>query len=327
LKRHRIIFAFLFGLTLALSGAVRSHAQTTRPNTVIQETDDEVKVAVYKRFVDNREPNPALAYEAAREYVRRYVKEDDQYTRYLKVWIDAYEKDDREQRLLVAIYGDKNFAVGYGLAKQVLTDNPDNVKALIALGYGGYLATTTTKNEAFNPDSMRYAQKAIQLIESGRAPDAWEPFKNRDDALASLTYAIGFLELKTRPEEAISRFLKVVQIESDLKKTPSTFFWLAVAYEKGPYQKLSADYSKRFANQPETPESKIALDTLNRVIDKIIDAYARAVALAGNDPKHQASKAEWTKRLTELYKFRHEGSDAGLSEFIAGVLSKPVPQS
>lgn len=327
MKRHHIIFAFLFGLTLALSGAVRSHAQTTRPNTVIQETDDEVKVAVYKRFVDNREPNPALAYEAAREYVRRYVKEDDQYTRYLRAWIDAYEKDDREQKLLVAIYGDKNFAAGYGLAKQVLTDNPDNVKALIALGYGGYMATSTAKNEAFNAESIRYALRAIQLLEAGRVPDGWEPFKNKDDTLASLQHAIGYMELKTRPEEAISRFLKVAQIDSDLKKSPSTYFGLAVAYEKGPYQRLSADYSKRFANQPETPESKLALENINKMIDKIIDAYARAVALAGSDPQHQTAKAEWTKHLTDLYKFRHEGSDAGLSEFIAGVLSKPVPQS
>jgi len=331
LKRNRIIFAFLVGLTLALSTAARAQAQTTRPqtakpNTVVQETDDEVKVAVYRRFVDNRVPNPSLAYEAAKEYVRRYVKEDDEYTRYLKTWIDAYEKDDREQRLLQAIYGDKNFAVGYGLARQVLGDNPDNLKALIALGYGGYLANTTAKNETFNADSVKYAQRAIQLLESGRAADVWEPFKNKDDALASLHYAVGFMELKARPEETISRLLRVVQIESDLKKTASTYFLLAVAYEKGPYQKLSADYSKRFANQPETPESKALLENINKMIDKIIDAYARAVALTGNDPQHQASKAEWTKHVTELYKFRHEGSDAGLNEFIAGVLSKPLPQ-
>jgi hypothetical protein len=61
-------------------------------------------------------------------------------------------------------------------------------------------------------------------------------------------------------------------------------------------------------------------------MDRVIDAYARAVALAGSDPQHQASKAEWTKRLTDLYKFRHENSDAGLAEFIAGVLAKPMPQ-
>ena len=30
-------------------------------------------------------------------------------------------------------------------------------------------------------------------------------------------------------------------------------------------------------------------------------------------------------RLTELYKFRHNTSEAGLNELIAGILSQPLP--
>jgi tetratricopeptide (TPR) repeat protein len=321
--KHRVTLALLFGVALVFSASTRLQAQ---PRTGIPETEDEFKVTTYKRFVENREPNPAAAYQAAKDYMARYNKEDDQYTRYLKQWMSAFEKDERQDTLLRSIYGEKKYAAGYGLAKQVLTDDPDDVKALIALGYGGYLATTNAKNETFNADSVRYAQRALQLLDSGKTPDAWEPFKSREDAIASLNYAIGFIDLKPRPEEAIGRFVKVISIDSDLRKTPSTYYLLAVAYEQGPYKRLSADYTKRFANQPETPESKAAIETLNRVMDRIVDAYARAVALAGNDPQHQASKAEWTKRLTDLYKFRHEQSDAGLSQFIAGVLSTPLPQ-
>jgi hypothetical protein len=323
--KHRVMLALLFGLALAFASAARLQAQP-RNGTAVQETDDEVKVTTYKRFVDNREPNPAAAYQAAKEYMARYSKEDDQYTRYLKVWMAAFEKDERQDALLRAIYDEKNYAAGFGLAKKVVADDPEDLKTLIALGYGGYLATTNARNETFNADSERYAQKAIQMIESGKTLEKWEPFKNRDDALASLHYAIGFTELKARPEESIGRFIKVTQVDSDLRNTPSTFYLLSVAYEQGPYKRLSADYTKRFANQPETPESKAALDNLNKVMDRIVDAYARAVALAGNDPQHQAKKAEWTKRLTDLYKFRHDGSDAGLNEFIAGVLAKPLPQ-
>ena len=323
--KHRVTPVLLFGLALAFSASTRLQAQP-RTGTAVQETDDEYKVTTYKRFVDNREPNPSAAYQAAKDYMARYNKEDDQYTRYLKQWMSAFEKDERQDTLLRSIYGEKNYAAGFGLAKQVLTDDPEDVKALIALGYGGYLATTNAKNEIFNADSIRYAQKAIQLLESGKTPDAWEPFKSREDAVASLNYAIGFIDLKPRPEEAIGRFIRVIQIDSDLRKVPSTYYLLAVAYEQGPYKRLSADYTKRFANQPETPESKTALETLNKVMDRIVDAYARAVALAGNDPQQQAKKAEWTKRLTDLYKFRHENSDAGLAQFIGGVLAQPLPQ-
>src|ERR1700745_2442006 len=98
--KNRLAFALLFGFTLTLcSGRL---AAQTRP-AVVQETEDEVKVAVYKRFVDNTVGNPALAYEAAKEYMRRYGKENDEYTGYLKIWIPAYERDDRAQRLPEAI--------------------------------------------------------------------------------------------------------------------------------------------------------------------------------------------------------------------------------
>src|SRR6266850_3795748 len=280
--KHRIVLALLLALALAFSAA--SVSAQPRTATAGQETDDEFKVTTYKRFVENREPNPGAAYQAAKDYMAKYNKEDDQYTRYLKQWISAFEKDDRQDTLLRAIYTEKNYAAGFGLAKQVLADDPEDVKALIALGYGGYLATTNAKNETFNADSVRYAQKAIQLLESGKTPDAWEPFKSREDAVASLNYAIGFIALKPRPEEAIGRFVRVIGIDSDLRKTPSTYYLLAVAYEQGPYKRLSADYTRRFANQPETPESKTALETLNKVMDRIVDAYARAVALSGNEP-------------------------------------------
>ena len=96
--RHRATIALLFAFALAFFGAPRLQAQP-RPGASVQETDDEVKVNTYKKFVENREPNPAVAYEAAKEYMRRYGKEDDQYTRYFRVWIPAFEDDERARRM------------------------------------------------------------------------------------------------------------------------------------------------------------------------------------------------------------------------------------
>jgi len=333
--KYRVTLALLFVLALGCSTFSRLQAQP-RTAAAVQETDDEFKVTTYKRFVENREPNPAAAYQAAREYLARYSKEDDRYTRYLKAWIAAYEEDervrrltaereDREQRLLQAVT-QKKFADAYAQAKQVLADDPNNVKVLIPLGYSGFVASTESRNESFNLDAIGYAAKAIQLIESGRAPDTWSPFKNKEDVLASLHYALGFYQLKTSPDLAIVQLLKAAQGDSDRRTAPSTYYYLALAYQNGPYKKLSEDYSKRYGNQAERPESKAELENVNKVLDKIIDAYARAVALAGSDPQHQNAKTQWTARLTELYKFRHAGSDIGLNELIARVLSQPLPQ-
>ncbi|MFS8086338.1 MAG: hypothetical protein ACMG6H_11970 [Acidobacteriota bacterium] len=348
MMKHRFTLALLFVLAFGFSTFSRLQAQP-RTGSAVQETDDEFKVTTYRRFVENREPNPGAAYQAAREYMARYAKEDDQYTRYLKAWIAAYEEDERSMRLaaeradreqqLLGSFTQRDFAKAYGLAKQVLTDNPNNVRVLIALGYGAVAASTEARNETFNVDAAKYAEKAIQLIESGMTPirdlsgggggvgpNPWAPFKNKEDVLASLYYAVGFYDLKAKPESSITNFIKAAQIESDRKSATSTYYYLALAYQNGPYKQLSEDFSKRFGSQPESAESKAALERVNLVLDKIIDAYARAVALAGSQPQHQNAKTQWMARLTELYKFRHAGSDVGLNELIAGVLSKPLPQ-
>jgi hypothetical protein len=88
---------------------------------------------------------------------------------------------------------------------------------------------------------------------------------------------------------------------------------------------LSAAYQAKFANQPETPESKAALDKVNVIMDRIIDAYVRAINAAGTDPKTEVSRKEWLAAASGYYKFRHGGSDAGLTELIAGAMQKPLP--
>ena len=293
------------------------------PMAVAQETDDPAKIAIYKRFVDNRMNNPAAAYQAARDYLQKYQKDKDQYTDYLSKWVMFYERDERKRKLPVLI-NEKNYAEAYSTGAKILADEPNYLRAQIDLGYAGYLAASA-KNETFNNEALDYARKAIQAIEAGKTPTEWAPFKGKDDTLAYLNYAVGFLTLKTNPNESLDALLKAARYESDIKKTPSTYYFLAVAYESGPYKTMSTSYQTLYANKPETPESKAALEKLNVVMDRIIDAYARAIAAAGTDPKLEQSRKEWMTQLSNYYKFRHDGSDAGINEFIAAALQKPLP--
>ena len=234
-----------------------------------------------------------------------------------------YERDERK-RVLPNLINEKKFAEAYSTGAKILADEPNYLRAQIDLGYAGYLAASA-KNETFNTTALDYARKAIREIESGQSPGDWAPFKGKDDTLAYLNYAVGFLTLKTSPDQAIDALLKAAQYDSDIRKTASTYYFLAAAYESGPYKTMSAAYQTQFANKPETPESKAALEKLNVVIDRIIDAYARAIATAGTDPKTDQSRREWLAQVTNYYKFRHDGSDAGLTDFIATSLQKPVP--
>ena len=312
----RLALAALMALALLALGARQAVV-------VAQETDDPVKIEIYKRFVDNRIQNPRAAYQAARDYLQKYPKDKDQYTDYLSKWVVAFERDERKQNLPILI-NEKKFAEAYSTGAKILADEPNYLRAQIDLGYAGYLASTA-KNETFNTAALDYARKAIQAIESGKTPTEWAPFKGKDDTLAYLNYAIGFLTLKTSPDQAIDSLIKAAQFDSDIKKTPSTYYFLAVAYESGPYKTMSTAYQTNFAGKPETPESKAALEKLNVVMDRIVDAYARAIASAGTDPKTEQSRKEWLAALSNYYKFRHDGSDAGMKEFIDAALQKPLP--
>ncbi len=309
----------VFGLT-AIANSIETPVNL--PEVQVQCTD-EGKTAWYKDFTTFRTSDPTKAYEAAKKYLGACPTEDTDITKYLKKWVAAYDKAARNLRLQPLLYQEKKYAEAYALGKEILVDEPENLRVMIDLGYGGYLATLA-KNESFNVDSINFAKKAIQLIEAGKAPENWAPFKSKDETLAYLYYTIGYLN-RTKPSEALTYFIKAAQFESELRKDPVFYYLIAVGYEGGTYAKLSADYKARFEGKDETPESKLALENINQVVDRMIDAYARAVALAGNNPKHEAAKKEWMETLTSWYKYRHNQSDAGLTEMVASIMSKPLP--
>jgi hypothetical protein len=311
--------------TLAVYASLALLAAAVFAQTPAQgECTEEGKAALYTDFTTFRTTDPAKAYEAGKKYLG-CSQQEDQYTAYLKKWVTAYEKEARKLKMVPMLYGDKKYAEALGLGKQILADEPENLRVIIDLGYGSYLAAANLKNESFNTDALTYANKAIQMIESGKAPASWAPFKGKEDTLAYLYDVVGRLSLKDNPTAALTSLIKKAQFETDLKKDPWTYYFIAAAYESGPYAKLSADYKTKFEGKDETPESKLALENINQVIDRMVDAYARAVAVAGSDAKYQAPKKEWMEGLSTWYKYRHNQSDAGLNELIASVLSKPLP--
>ena len=321
------IYATL-GLMAPFAQVTQLQAQTPTPAPAAAQGQctDENKAAWYADFTKYRTTEFPKAYDAAKKYLAACPTEEGAIPTYLKKWVIAYDKEARKSRLTNLFVDQRKYAEAIPLAKEILADEPENVSALIASGYGGYVLAVTTKNESGNAEAVNYAKKAIQAIESGKAPEppaTWAPFKSKDDALGYLYYSVGFFERNSNPTEALNYFIKAAQFDSDIKKSPQIYVSITAAYE-AQYAKMSADYEATYKGKDETPESKLAIANINQVVDRIIDALARAVAVAGTDAAAQQSKTQWLARLTELYKFR-KGSDAGLNEMIAGVMSKPLP--
>jgi hypothetical protein len=278
-----------------------------------KECNDEFKSATYQKWYDNRNDHQDVAYAAAKDYLATCTT-DDQYSTALKKFVKLMDDANASASLNKQFddaYKAKAYADQIRIGKQILATDPNNSAVYIVMGITGLY------NESLLGEAAPAAKKAIELIEAGKP---FKPYDSKDKALAALTYVQAKANFKNAPADAIPLLLKAARYESDLKKDPQLYLDLAVAYNSGPRAVLTKKYTDIVGpTGVETPESKLALANLNQVIDRYIDALARAAALADAVNKKAIMDA-----LTEVYKYRNQ-TDAGLQELVASVLSKPIP--
>ncbi|MCA1594186.1 MAG: hypothetical protein LC754_16480 [Acidobacteria bacterium] len=329
---------FLTTLALATTFTLPAFAQTTPAQGAATATasaptaqDAEAKAALYKKFLDNRSkkdaagnPDPAaqkVAYEAGKEYLSKYGSDtsegNDKIVEYIKKWVGNYEKAVREYEFTQAVKTDPAKALQMG--RQTLAEQPDNFAVMVTL------VQVSAENKGFSNDAANFSRQALQLVEGGKVTTL-TPFKTRDEAVGYLNYTRGVALMATSPDEAVKAFLNAAQANSLYKTEPTTYFYLGNLYLDNEYKKVADDYKRLYEGKDKTPESEAMYVRLNQALDRVIDAYARAIALSTKtDPKTQEFKSKLLTTLTTIYKGRHDNSDAGLKEFIAGVTSKPLP--
>jgi hypothetical protein len=321
--RVMAIYASL-ALPLAFANTTELKAQTPTPSPAQGDCTPENKTAWYTEFRATFKTDQTKAYDLAKKYLGCPAEPGEESIRnYLQnTFVAVIDKARRPPKITELVYDKRDYPKAFELGRQVLAEDPNNVKVLMDLAYAG---AANAKVDTYSAESLGYAKKAIQLIESGTVPEVWVPYANKEDALGYLNNAVGVLTLQKTPAEALPYLLKAAQLEGKLKKQPFVYGLIGDAYQTGPYDKLFSEYQAKYAGKDETPESKLALENVNQVIDRMIDAYARAVSLSGADAANAASKKAWMETLTTWYKYRHNQSDAGLTDLIAQVMSKPLP--
>jgi hypothetical protein len=276
-----------------------------------KECTDENKAAWYDTFLKNYKGDPP----------QQKIAEDpgDKIADYMKnKFVIPYEKltagTDQKKKFQDA-YSQSNWAEAVTLGKQIVQGEPDFVPGYIMIALSGYNATTKG-NAALLPDAAEAATKALEFVEAGKP---FAPFTSKDSAVGWLNYVIGKNKLKSAPADAIPFILKGAKLDADLKKSPGLYIDLAQAYAEGPLDKMTSAYKAQYAGKDETPESKLALENIYQMMDRQIDALARAVAYATGPDKKTYMDA-----LTEVYQGRNKSAD-GLDQLVANITSKPLP--
>ena len=316
LKRIFITTTFL----IALSSV--SFAQNPTMPTQLADAEKE---QLYTRFAENKKVPIAerqrLAYEAAREYVSRFSQQGDPHLPELRRFVNEYERVLRNYELHQA-YKTKKFAKAFEIGRATLKKEPENFYVLATLTQAGY-ENSQTGDAALTEESIGYTKNAIAIVDSGKLSQ-FDPFASVEDARGFLNFALGWFLRTQSPVEAAEALTKAAKSGSKYKDDPLTYNLLGITILKGEYAQVAAEYNTKFGNKPPSPEQQAMFDRITKLGERVIDAYARAVALSTR-PEHAEAKTKMLAQLTALYKNFHNNSDAGLNELLAGVLSKPLP--
>lgn len=318
------MYRSLFIATLLLITLASTSLAQRNPSMPSQISDTE-KEELFARYSDNKkQPNPErqrLAYEAARDYVKRYGGDVDSNLSELRRFVAQYERVMRSYALHEA-YLTKKYAKVFEIGRENLKKDPDSFYVLATLTQAGY-ENAQTGDTALNEETIGYAKAAIALFDSGKITH-YDPFETATAAEGFLNFALGWFLRDHSPVEAAASLTRSVKSGAGIKDDPLVYNLLGIAILKGEYAQLAAEYNAKFGNQLPSPEQQAMWQKLAKVGDRVIDAYARAVVLS-TKPEHAEAKTKMMARLASLYKSFHNNSDAGLNELIANVLARPLP--
>ncbi|MDT7543542.1 MAG: hypothetical protein QOE33_3446 [Acidobacteriota bacterium] len=287
--------------------------------------DETAKGDLYKQYYDLKKTDQAKAFDVARQYLDKYGSCTDNYTSSVKKFSDAYSKATSRFDFFKA-YDAKDVSKLTTLSRQLLANDPNDA-AVALLTFAGISQGLQAKNPAATQaDLIEFANKSLAIIEAGKEPTNlegkvnWLAFADKQDAIGAIHYTLGVAQYQTNPDAAVKDLLYVAQSSTKYKEYPAVYSALAFAYEKerqpmaDKYKTVTENFTK------ETDESKLLLLNINQVVDRQIDAYARAVAYETDATK----KAQLMSILTELYKSRHNNTVTGLDGYVAGIKAQPL---
>lgn len=288
---------------------------------------------LYTRYYEQKKAqDQAPAFATAKDYLAKYESAcPDQYSQAVRKFHDAYAAASGKVAVQKAFYDavnakDARRAIDAG--RQLAAAEPDNSGIYLLTAYTAYNGVVTKGSPAYQDagvtsETVAAANRAIEMIQAGKEPKdiagrtSWAPFKGREDALAWANFWAGTLQYKTAPDAAVKQLIAVAQSNvAEVKEQPTVYTVLAVALESE-RARLAEEY-KKFTE--ENDQSRMVLANINQIVDRQIDAYARAVAFE----KDPARKTEWMNILTELYKSRNNGTTDGLQAKIDAVRTTPL---
>jgi len=219
------------------------------------------------------------------------------------------------------------------LGDEYLKWQPDQVYVTAHMALASSRAVLSTVVKDLNR-AKALAEKSLALMESPNPPanypaEQYGPL--RENVLAQSNQFLGYYELE-QPNPDLDRAIAFLTKSSLVKnkdglgwKDPNNYWLRASAYQKK-YSKLSNEYRALTDEQKNAEQGKALLEQINPLIDKMIDDYARVVAVAKAEtakPLHDAAK----ESLDAFWKYRYSNLPNGQTDLIRHFDADPTVEA
>ena len=278
--------------------------------------DNAAKLAAVTEFMA-KYPQSALRVRIGEAFAALVNSTDDPAQRithaqeYLKLFNGTGEPDRVTASLLDAYIITNKSDDAFRLGEAWLAKNPDDVDVMRRLAVVS-LNEAIKGNAKFVAKGNAYSSKAIEIIEADRKPTAtnaaeWVSYKTKWSP--SIYREGGFLAMSAGDRaNAKARLAKAAELKNP---DPAVYAYLGQMNDEE-YAQMAEAYKK----MPAGAEKQARLKEVEAQMDKAIEYYARAIAVAGDKPEYENLRTQVRPGLEEYYKFRHNGSTNGLKELI-----------
>lgn len=230
---------------------------------------------------------------------------------YLKLFGEPGEPERVSASLLDAYIITNRAADAFRLGAAWLEKNPDDVDVMRRLAVVG-LNEAIKGNDKFVKQGNTYGGKAIEILEADRrpastAPADWAEYKTK--WMPAIYREAGFLAMSSGDRAtAKARLLKAAELKNP---DPAVYAYIGQMNDEE-----YAEMAKAYQAMPAGAEKQARLKEVEAQMDRAIEYYARAIAVAGDKPEYANLRTQVRAGLEEYYKFRHNGSTNGLQQLI-----------
>jgi tetratricopeptide (TPR) repeat protein len=230
---------------------------------------------------------------------------------YFAIFNETSESDLILPNLINAYVNLKRHKEAFAAAEKYLARNPEDVSIRLQLAVeGSNLLRTGTKDYA--APARAYAVRAVELIEADKRPANieeanWKDYRTK--WLPQLYQTLGFLDFYSGDRKSAQ-----TNFEKTLALNPKDVNSLVLlgSMQNDEYQEIARKHSAAAPG----PERDALLKQAGEKMDKIIEIFARVVALTDGDPNAKTLNERVREDLESYYKFRNKNSTAGLQQLI-----------